>query len=61
MALTFLICVMMMAVLGLADPSTKENPKALAIDASMFKTNRTFAVGAGVIIVLLVTLYSIFW
>jgi SSS family solute:Na+ symporter len=61
MALTFLICVIMMAVLGLADPSTKENPKALAIDASMFKTNRSFAIGSGVIIALLVALYTIFW
>ena len=61
MALTFLICVIMMAVLGLADPSTKENPKALAIDASMFKTNRAFAIGSGVILALLVALYTIFW
>jgi len=61
MALTFLVCVLMMVILGVTDPSTKENPKALAIDASMFKTNTAFAIGSGVIIALLVALYGIFW
>lgn len=61
MGLTFLICVLMMIVLGLADSSTKDGEKALKIDASMFKTNTAFAVGASVIIAILVVLYTVFW
>jgi SSS family solute:Na+ symporter len=51
----------MMVVLGLADSSTKDGEKALKIDASMFKTNTAFAVGASVIIAILVVLYTVFW
>jgi SSS family solute:Na+ symporter len=61
MAITFVVCVLMMVVLGLADSSTKENPKALAIDASMFKTTKSFTIGAAVILVILIVLYSTFW
>jgi SSS family solute:Na+ symporter len=61
MAITFVICVLMMVILGLTDSSTKENPKALVVDASMFKTTQGFAIGAGAIVTLLVILYATFW
>ena len=61
MAITFVVCVIMMLILGLIDPSTKENPKALAVDASMFKTTKSFTIGAIAIFIILVVLYATFW
>jgi solute:Na+ symporter, SSS family len=58
MGWVFVICVVVMFILGLALPD--EN-KGLEIDASMFKTTRGFAIGAGIVIVTLIALYTYFW
>lgn len=39
----------------------KEDVKALAIDLSLFKTDKGFAIGAGGICLILAILYTIFW
>ncbi|MCK8492147.1 MULTISPECIES: sodium/sugar symporter [Spirosoma] len=57
MGLVFLICVAVMIVMGLMKPGSK----GLEIDASMFKVAPTFAIGAGVILVLVTILYATFW
>lgn len=57
MGFVFLICVAVMIVLGLQKPSNK----GLEIDASMFKTSSSFAVGAAVVIGVITILYAYFW
>jgi SSS family solute:Na+ symporter len=61
MGLTFLFCVILMAILGLADPATKQNPKALKIDPSMFRMKPSFMVGASIVLVIIIVLYTVFW
>ncbi|MDZ7898707.1 MAG: sodium/solute symporter [Arcicella sp.] len=58
MGWVFVICVVVMFILSLALPD--EN-KGLEIDASMFKTTQGFAIGAGIVLVILVVLYTVFW
>lgn len=58
MGWVFLICVFVMVVLGYVLPDEK---KGLEIDASMFKTSKTFAFGAAIVVFLLILLYSYFW
>jgi len=57
MGFVFIFCVLIMALL--ADKGN--NPKGLEVDASMFKTSRTFTIGAIVILSILTALYTIFW
>jgi solute:Na+ symporter, SSS family len=57
MGLVFLICIAVMVVLGLWKPSNK----GLEVEASMFKMDRTFAIGAAAIVIMLVLLYAEFW
>jgi len=61
MGFVFLICAFFMIIISLADPKSKNNPKGLEIDASMFKPQGTFAVGAVIIFGILAALYIIFW
>jgi SSS family solute:Na+ symporter len=58
MGYVFLICVVVMIGLGLAMPDEK---KGLEIDASMFKTSTSFAIGAAIITAMIVFLYGYFW
>jgi SSS family solute:Na+ symporter len=61
MGFVFLISVLVMIILGLADPKTKNNPKGLAIDASMFRVNSGFAIGAIVVFIIVSSLYIVYW
>jgi SSS family solute:Na+ symporter len=58
MGLVFLICVVVMVILGLVMPDEK---KGLAIDSSMFVPHRTFIIGAVVVLAIIIFLYSHFW
>lgn len=58
MGYVYLICVAVMVALGLTMPDER---KGLEIDASMFKTSTSFAIGAAVIVALIVALYGYFW
>jgi solute:Na+ symporter, SSS family len=58
MGWVFLICVVVMVILGLALPDEK---KGLEIDAAMFKIDRGFAIGSVVIVTTLIFLYWYFW
>ncbi|MBP6410916.1 MAG: sodium/sugar symporter [Pseudarcicella sp.] len=61
MGLVFLICVIMMVVLGLIDPKTKNNPQGLEVDSSMFIPTKLFALGGSIVLIVLVILYTIFY
>ncbi|MFC3810772.1 sodium/sugar symporter [Lacihabitans lacunae] len=58
MGLVFVICVLVMIILGYVLP--QEN-KGLEIDAQMFKVDRTFGVGMVIVLAIIAFLYSYFW
>jgi solute:Na+ symporter, SSS family len=58
MGVVFLICVVVMVVLGFIAPTQN---KGLEIDASMFRTHRSFTIGALVVIATITFLYAYFW
>lgn len=58
MGIVFVICVVVMVILGLVMPDEK---KGLAIDASMFLPHRSFVIGAVVVIAIISYLYGHFW
>ncbi len=61
MGWVFVIIVAIMVIISLMDPKSKNNPKALDIDTSMFKLAPGFTVGAIIICGILAALYTIFW
>jgi len=61
MGFVFLIIVVAMVVISLADTKSKTNPKGLEVDSSMFKTKGAFAIGAIIVCGLVAALYTIFW
>jgi len=61
MALVFLICVIGMYFISMYDNKRGIVPKGLEVDASMFKVSTGFAVGALIIVAMLVAFYSAYW
>lgn len=61
MGWVFLVLVGLMAIISLADPKSKNNPKAMEVDVSAFRTSPTFAIGALIIVGVLAALYIVFW
>ena len=61
MGFVFIICIVGMYIISMIDISRGVKPKGLEIDSKMFKTNTSFAVGALIIIGLLLALYTIYW
>lgn len=58
MGWVFVICIIVMFILSMILPDEK---KGLEIDATMFKTTRGFAIGAGIVIFIIICLYTYFW
>ena len=61
MGFVFLFCIIGMYIISIFENRNGVNPKGLEIDSKMFKTTTGFAVGALLIIGLLVALYTIYW
>ncbi len=61
MGFVFLIVVGLMIIISLADPESKNNPRGLEIDSSMFKPQGAFGVGAAIVCGILASLYIFFW
>jgi len=61
MGFVFVFCIIGMVIISLFENRNGVNPKGLEIDSKMFKTTTSFAVGALIIIGLLVALYGIYW
>jgi len=61
MGFVFVFCIIGMVIISLFENKNGVNPKGLEIDSKMFKTTTSFAVGALIIIGLLVALYGIYW
>ncbi|WP_353720967.1 sodium/solute symporter [Dyadobacter sp. 676] len=61
MGYIFLILCAVIAAISLADPKSKNNPKGLDIEASMFRPGKSFVIGSVLICGVLAALYTIFW
>ena len=61
MTLVFIILVLLMIVMSLADRRSKDNPRVILIDTNMFKTSPVFIVGSVIIIGILTALYTVFY
>jgi SSS family solute:Na+ symporter len=61
MGFVFLFCIAGMAVINFVENKRGVVNKGLEVDASMFKVSKGFAVGALIIVGLLITLYTVFW
>jgi SSS family solute:Na+ symporter len=61
MTAVFVILMLLMIVISLADSRSKDNPKALVIDTAMFRCSPGFIVGSTIIIGILTALYTVFY
>ncbi|MDB5132194.1 MAG: sodium solute transporter [Mucilaginibacter sp.] len=61
MGFVFIICIIGMLIITKIQNPRGDRAHGLEIDTSMFKTSRSFAVGALIIGGILVALYSVFW
>ncbi|WP_293744817.1 sodium/sugar symporter [uncultured Pedobacter sp.] len=61
MSWVFLIIIAVMVIITLADPKSKNNPKGLEIDSSMFKVTPAFTIASVIISGILAALYTVFW
>ncbi|GGI23131.1 sodium/sugar symporter [Pedobacter mendelii] len=61
MGFVFIFCIIGMFIISMIEGRKGVNSKGLEIDSKMFKTSTGFAVGALLILGLLVALYSIYW
>jgi SSS family solute:Na+ symporter len=61
MGFVFLICIVVMYFISLFETKRGVVAKGLEIETSMFKTTKGFAVGALIIVGLIVALYTVYW
>ncbi|MGM9478392.1 sodium/sugar symporter [Pedobacter sp. GSP4] len=61
MGFVFVFCIIGMYIISMFSNKAEAEAKGLAIDAKMFKTTTGFAVGALLVLGLLVALYSVYW
>lgn len=61
MGWVFLILLALMVIISLADPKSKDNPKAMKVDPEDFKIGGSFAVGTLIVMCVLAGLYIVFW
>jgi solute:Na+ symporter, SSS family len=59
MGFVFVSCILMMVVISVL--SKEEVKNTIEVDPAMFKTTRGFAVGAMIVVVILITLYAAYW
>jgi len=61
MGIVFGFCFAGMAIINFVENRKGVQNQGLEVDASMFRVNRSFAIGALVIVGLLITLYTVYW
>ena len=61
MTIVFVICVAVMVLISLVENRRGVTTHGLEIDRSMFRPNRSFVLGASVVVTLVTVLYTIFW
>jgi len=61
MGFVFLICIAGMAIINFVENKRGVVTKGLIVDTSMFKVSKGFAIGAMLIVAILITLYTVYW
>jgi len=61
MGMVFVFCFLGMAIINFFENRKGVEKKGLEVDASMFRVSKSFAIGALVIVGLLITLYTVYW
>ena len=61
MSWVFCIIILLMIIITLSDPKSKNNPQGLEIDKTMFKVSPSFIVSSVIICGILAALYTVFW
>jgi SSS family solute:Na+ symporter len=61
MGIVFVFCIIGMAIINFVQNRRGVQNKGLIVDPSMFRVNRSFAIGSVVIAVILTVLYTVFW
>ncbi|HWZ16395.1 MAG TPA: sodium/solute symporter [Mucilaginibacter sp.] len=61
MGFVFVICLVGMYIISMAENAKGLRTNGLEIDPSMFKTNRSFTIGAVAVCLILTVLYTVFW
>ena len=61
MGFVFVICVVVMVIISLIQTSRGVRTNGLEVDASMFRPQRSFTIGALIIVSMLTVLYTIYW
>ena len=61
MGFVFVFCIVGMVLISLIQGKGQASPKGLEIDSSMFRPNRSFAIGSAIVLAIITTLYVTFW
>jgi SSS family solute:Na+ symporter len=61
MGFVFVFCIVGMVLISLIQGHGRTNPKGLEIDSSMFRPNRSFAIGSALVLAIITVLYTVFW
>jgi SSS family solute:Na+ symporter len=61
MGFVFVFCIIGMVLISLIQGKGQASPKGLEIDSSMFRPNRSFAIGSVIVLAIITTLYVTFW
>ena len=61
MTIVFVFLIVLMIVMSLLDPKSKQQLRVIQIDPTMFRCSPAFIVGSVLIIGILTALYSVFW
>jgi SSS family solute:Na+ symporter len=61
MGFVFVFCIVGMVIISLIQGHGRTNPKGLEIDSSMFRPNRSFAIGSAFVLAIITMLYTVFW
>ena len=61
MGVVFLACIALIILFGLIDPKSKENPKAMQVESSMWRMSTSFLIGSVIVMSLLAALYIVYW
>ena len=61
MAIVFVACAAVMVLISLVENRRGVTTHGLEIDSSMFRPNRSFVLGASVVVAMVTVLYTVFW
>jgi len=61
MAVVFILLLVIMVVITLLDPKTKNAQRIIEVDKTLFRCSPSFVVGSVLILGILTALYTAFW